>query len=141
MGPFIAVKFDADLPTPFTIKVGFVFPLLSTATGNIFLAHMPERDTADLIAREGKLAPELLARKEAIVARVHKDGFAISEGHLMRGFSAIAAPVLDHTGALAGTVTLLGIGSQIDRSPKSEFVAQVRETATALSRELGSPTR
>jgi DNA-binding IclR family transcriptional regulator len=141
MGPFIAVKFDADLPTPFTIKVGFVFPLLSTATGNIFLAHMPERDTADLIAREGKLAPELLARKEAIVARVHKDGFAISEGHLMRGFSAIAAPVLDHTGALAGTVTLLGIGSPIDRSPKSEFVAQVRETATALSRELGSPTR
>jgi DNA-binding IclR family transcriptional regulator len=141
MGPFIAVKFDADLPTPFTIKVGFVFPLLSTATGNIFLAYMPRRDTERLVEREGQLAPELLARQDAIIGQVQKDRLVISEGHLFRGFSAIAAPVFDHTGALAGSVTLLGIGSRIDRSPKSEMVAQVRQTALDLSRELGRTDR
>jgi DNA-binding IclR family transcriptional regulator len=138
MGPFIAVKFDADLPTPFTIKVGFVFPLLSTATGNIFLAHMPKRDTDMLVEREGKLVPDLLARRAAISARVKKDGFAISEGHLFRGFSAISAPIFDHTAALAGSVTLLGIGAQINRSPQGPIVTEVRRVARELSELLGN---
>jgi DNA-binding IclR family transcriptional regulator len=141
MGPFIAVKFDADLPTPFTIKVGFVFPLLSTATGNIFLAHMPARETEPLVAREGRLDPELLARRDAIIAQVRKDGLAISKGHLFRGFSAIAAPIFDHTEALAGSVTLLGVGSQIDRSPAGPVAAQVRQAARDLSQQLGRPRR
>ena len=138
MGPFIAVKYDADLPTPFTIKVGFVFPILSTATGNIFLAHMPLSDTEPLVKREGQLAPDLLARRDAIAAKVRKDGYAVSEGHLFRGFSAIAAPIFDHTGALAGSVTLLGIGAQIDRSPKGPIVSRVRQAARDLSHKLGS---
>jgi DNA-binding IclR family transcriptional regulator len=140
MGPFIAVKFDADLPTPFTIKVGFVFPLLSTATGNIFLAHMAKRDTDALVAREGQLVPDLLARREKIATKVRKDGFAISEGRLFRGFSAVAAPIFDHTAALAGSITLLGIGGQIDRSPKGPVVSQVRRVARELSEQLGSPS-
>jgi DNA-binding IclR family transcriptional regulator len=141
MGPFIAVKFDADLPTPFTIKVGFVFPLLSTATGNIFLAHMPARDTDPLVVREGQVDPEMLARRDSIIAQVRKDGLAISKGHLFRGFSAIAAPIFDHTGALVGSITLLGIGSQIDRSPGGPVAAQVRQTARDLSEQLGSSHR
>lgn len=140
MGPFIAVKFDAELPTPFTIKVGFVFPLLSTATGNIFLAHMPHRETDALVAHEGTLAPELLARRDAIVASVRKAGLAISEGHLFRGYSAIAAPIFDHTQALAGAVTLLGIGSQIDRSPEGDIAREVRAAAHDLSTHLGAAT-
>lgn len=137
MGPFIAVKFDADLPTPFTIKVGFVFPLLSTATGNIFLAHMLERETRALVEREGAVSPDLLARQQTISAKVRKDGYAISEGHLFRGFSAIAAPIFDHTGALGGSITLLGVGSQIDRSPKGPIVSAVRKAASDLSAQIG----
>ncbi|MGE0630013.1 MAG: IclR family transcriptional regulator [Hyphomicrobiaceae bacterium] len=138
MGPFIAVKLDADLPTPFTIKVGFVFPLLSTATGNIFLSHMPARDTDALVEREGHLAPDLLARRDAISSKIRKDGFAVSEGHLFRGFSAVAAPVFDHTDSLAGSVTLLGIGAEIDRSPRGPVVSRVRQVAHELSGKLGS---
>jgi DNA-binding IclR family transcriptional regulator len=133
------VKFDADLPTPFTIKVGFVFPLLSTATGNVFLAHMPKRDTDALVQREGQLSPDLLARRDKIADKVRKDGFAVSEGHLFRGFSAIAAPIFDHTAALAGSITLLGIGGQIDRSPEGPAVSQVCQIARKLSEQLGHP--
>jgi DNA-binding IclR family transcriptional regulator len=141
MGPFIAVKFDAELPTPFTIRVGFVFPLLSTATGNIFLAHMPTRETDPLVAREAKLDPELAGRRDAIITQVRKEGLAISKGHLFRGFSAIAAPIFDHTGALAGCITVLGIGSQIDRSPTGPVASQVRQAARDVSLQLGNPDR
>jgi DNA-binding IclR family transcriptional regulator len=141
MGPFIAVKFDADLPTPFTIKVGFVFPLLSTATGNVFLAHMPKRETDPLVAREGRLDPEMLAQRDAIITQVRKDGLAISKGHLFRGFSAIAAPIFDHTAGLAGSITLLGLGSQMDRSLRGPVAEKVRQTAHYLSQELGHPHR
>jgi len=115
--------------------------LLSTATGNIFLAHMPTRETEPLVVREGRLDPELLARRDAIIAQVRMEGIAISKGHLFRGFSAIAAPIFDHTEALAGSVTLLGLGSQIDRSPTGPVAAQVRQTARDLSQQLGSPHR
>lgn len=137
MGPFIVSKMDADLPTPFTIKVGFVFPLLTTATGRIFLTHMPERETAPLVAQEGRLHPDMLARRDEIVAQIQATGLAISEGHLFRGFSAIAAPIFDHTGALAGSVSLLGLGSQIDRTPDGATAQRVRQTARDLSAALG----
>jgi DNA-binding IclR family transcriptional regulator len=137
MGPFIAIKYDAELPTPFTIKVGFVFPLLTTATGRIFLAHMSERETRPLVEQEARLHPDILSRRDEIVTQIKRTGLAISEGHLFRGFSAIAAPVFDHTGALAGSLSLLGLGSQIDRTPDGPMAADVRRTARELSAALG----
>jgi DNA-binding IclR family transcriptional regulator len=109
------------------------------STADIFLTHMPKRETEPLVAREGKLDPEMLGRHDSIVGQVRKDGLAISKGHLFRGFSAIAAPIFDHTGSLAGSITLLGIGSQIDRSPGGPVATQVRQAAHKLSQELGCP--
>jgi DNA-binding IclR family transcriptional regulator len=138
MGPFIALKFDAELPTPFTIKVGYVFPLLTTATGRIFLAHLPNRDTDVLVRREGKIHPDMLAKREAIVAGVRADGIAVSEGALFRGFSALSAPIYDHSHDLAGSVTLLGMGDQVDAMIGGKMVQQVRKTAKEISRAMGA---
>ena len=79
----------------------------------------------------------MLARRAEIVTQIQATGLAISEGHLFRGLSAIAAPVFDHTGALAGSVSMLGLGSQIDRSPDGPMAASLHETAQGLSTALG----
>ena len=137
MGPFIILKHDSELPTPFTIKAGFVFPLLTTATGCVFLAHMPERATHDILVQEGRLHPDLFARADDIRSEVKATGYAASKGLFFRGFSALSAPVFDHEGALAGTVTMMGVASLMDARPASEMVRAVRETAAGISRNLG----
>ena len=136
-GPFTVVKVDADLTTPVAIKIGFVFPLLGTATGRVFLAHLPASATDPLVAREKLVEPDLAARRAEIVADVQAHGVAISEGRLFRGFSAISAPVFDHTGAIAAAVTALGVGALIDRDPAGALATDVRAAAGGISAALG----
>jgi DNA-binding IclR family transcriptional regulator len=141
MGPFIIIKNDGDLPTPVSIRVGFVFPVLTTATGAIFLAYSPDAVTREVVAKEGSLHRDLLERLTEVRARVLEQGFAASGGHLFRGFSAIAAPVFDHEGGLAGAVTMLGIATFMDPKPGSAMVTAVQETAALIGAQLGAPKR
>lgn len=136
-GPFSVLKFDAELPLPVTIKVGFVFPLLSTATGRIFLSYLPERMTRKLVEQEAALHPDLGARRGEIVERILADGLSISEGYLFRGFSAISAPVFDHGGQLAASVTMIGIGSNIERDASSDMAQAVKRVGMSISQGLG----
>ena len=137
MGPFILLKQETELPTPFSIRVGFVFPLLTTATGSVFLAHLPARATQSLIEAEGRVNPDLLARAELIRDEVREQGYAASRGDLFRGFSALAAPVFDHEGSLAGAVSMLGVATLMDAKPTSPMVAAIRSAAAAISDSLG----
>ena len=137
MGPFIVLNYDAELPTPFSIKMGFVFPLLTTATGRIFLAHMPARLTEALVARESALHPDIATRRAAIETQIREQGFAASEGHLFRGFSALSAPIFDHEGALAGAVSILGVGTLMQTEAASPMVLATCGAARSISAALG----
>ena len=136
-GPFIALKPDYDLPTPFGIKAGFVFPLLTTATSNIFLAYMPEQATRALIEKEELLHRDLLARAQDTRREIRAAGCTVSKGHLFRGFAGVSCPVFDHEGALAGAVTMLGVASVVDTGPFSNMVLAVKEAAADISGKLG----
>jgi DNA-binding IclR family transcriptional regulator len=136
-GPFSVLTFDADLPTPVTIKTGFVFPLLGTATGRIFLTYLPELKTRSLAEREGALYPDLAARRATIVADVRAAGVSISEGYLFRGFCAISTPVFDHSGELAAAVTMIGVASLMDQSANGAMATAVRAAGATISASLG----
>jgi DNA-binding IclR family transcriptional regulator len=136
-GPFSILKFDAELPTPVTIKVGFMFPLFGTATGRIFLAYLPDRITRRIAASEAAIHPEIAARREEIVGDVLKTGVAISEGYLFRGFSAISAPVFDHQEQLAAAVTMIGVATLMDRSPAGAMATAVSSAGALISKSLG----
>lgn len=138
MGPFIISKVDADLPTPFSIKVGHVFPLLATATGRVFLTYQPSHLTQGLLVHEADLDPDLGRRRDEIVANVVTAGVAISEGHLFRGFSAVSAPIFGSGGDLAGAITVLGLGARLDRRVDGRTSAAVRSAAQEISRALGA---
>ena len=138
MGPFILLKHDADLPTPFSIKVGFVFPLLTTATGSVFLTHMPDAATRSLLQAESLLNPDLAAHVDEIRAGVRATGYAASKGHLFRGFSAISAPVFGHDGSLACAVSILGVAQVMDAGERSRLVGSVQTAARTISHALGA---
>src|SRR3546814_7740336 len=73
MGPTIVLKLDGMLETPLSIRVGYVLPLLSSATGSAFLAHMAAQEIAVALKREAALRPEGQPDTEAMGARVRSE--------------------------------------------------------------------
>lgn len=138
MGPFIVSKVDAELSTPFSIRVGHVFPLLATATGRIFLTYLPSRLTEKIVVQEAELDPELGRRRDEFASNVRATGIAISEGYLFRGFSAVSAPVFGYGDELAGAITVLGPGIRIDRRVEGRLSVAVQRAAHEIGRHLGA---
>jgi len=106
-------------PTFFVTSLGLgaVLPLLDSATGRVFLAHLPKPVTENRLRGEMKTArgraeplldgPSSRVGVSALVAQTRADGFASVDGRFIPGLAAIAAPVLDWQGDAALAVTLI----------------------------------
>lgn len=87
------------------LGLGTVFPLLSSATGQVFLAHLPDRLTARLLSEEAADADP--AEITAIKRRTRAQGWATVDGSLIPGLRAASAPVLNGQGEIDCAVTLI----------------------------------
>jgi DNA-binding IclR family transcriptional regulator len=107
--------------TSFTITslgLGSTLPLLSSASGRVFLAFMPRRLTAARLRLEVERAleagiswPDLDPTPESIdrlIAQVKADGVAQVDGRFIPGLKAISAPVTNWQGEAEVAVTLIG---------------------------------
>jgi DNA-binding IclR family transcriptional regulator len=145
-GPVIAYRQDGQQQGSMTIRVGYVLPLLFSATGRVFLTYLPRAVTKPLL-RPGALqrpvgAPRLGASAIAklvreAVAQVRADGYATSESQINAGFFAMSAPVLNHAGEIAATLTLIGPSQYLKKATRSEALRLLTGAASKLSAELG----
>ena len=69
--------------------------------------------------------------------RVRKRGWAVAPGEILSGINALAAPIFDGGGALAGTIGILGSVQHLAPRPAPKLVAAVLDAAADLSRRLG----
>lgn len=123
-----------------SIRQGYVLPILSSATGRVFQAHVPERETAPLVARETEMAPELAARALAGLAEVRATGVAVSDQQLNQGFAALSAAIFDHDDRIAAALTALGLRAAVDLDRAGATARAVAAAAAAISRALGAAT-
>lgn len=143
-GPCIVAKADGKLQGAFSVRLGYILPLTTTATGLIFLAHLPEYETA--WAREAQTAYDAArdARtpsEEEIaesIEKVHKLGYASTVGMLNRNFAGLAAPIFDYSGKVAATLTLLGPSEFMGRARQKEFVNLLLDATRTVSQRMGS---
>ncbi|MGQ0429991.1 MAG: IclR family transcriptional regulator [Gammaproteobacteria bacterium] len=124
-----------------TTRPGTLFDFHCTAQGKIALAFGPpelwrrvqraplRRWTAATITDRERLKAE--------VERVRRQGWAVAPGEILSGVNALAAPVFDASGALAGTIGILGSIQHLAARPAPRLRAAVREAAADLSRRLG----
>ena len=113
-----------------SVTVGATLPLLTSATGRVFLAFLPRRQTSVLAAQEaiaGGGDPDALAAQASALGMGHVSGDHIP------GLSAVAAPVLDAFGEAAAVITLVGTRNGI--SPHA--INQLRAKAATASARLG----
>ena len=105
-------------PVNTSFGLGTTLPLLTTATGRAFLAHLPKHITetqrsaeARRIARNPALSKDVPFAKTAIDAMVddvRSTGFSSVDGQYIPGLAAIAAPILDWQNEAQAVVSLIG---------------------------------
>ena len=146
-GPTIIKWEQGRLNTAVRIREGRNLPLLTTATGRVFLAFLPEADLKGLLADELQQQREMLPKEKAKTdvdverfrAEVRRHGVGRMIGEENPGLVALAAPVFDHDGRMVMAITLVSIigtmNADYDAAPANELKA----TANQLSRRLGAP--
>jgi DNA-binding IclR family transcriptional regulator len=108
------------------LGLGTVLPLLTSATGRVFLAHLPDALTRPLLPRGTR-------REAAETARaVRAAGYAAVDGSLIPGLVAVAAPVLNWQGEAEAAITLISTDPALI-APDGTPLANLRESCAALS--------
>jgi DNA-binding IclR family transcriptional regulator len=141
-GPTIVRWLGADTPVSASLRTGSVMPLTRSATGQAFLAFLPHQTTAPWIkqelaehARHG-LTPATREEVDQLAAQIRRRGLARTS-EFIPGISGMAAPVFDHSGAMALALVVLGYSKPFEAVGDS-IAATVSHKAEKLSARLGA---
>jgi DNA-binding IclR family transcriptional regulator len=107
------------------------------ASGKAILAHLDE-NRRDAILDQVTKARRAELTKALELARSR--GYAISHGEVFVGAVALAAPVFNHNGEVAGCVGLFGPKARVKDSDIPRFGALVMQAANAISLQSGYRT-
>lgn len=115
-----------------SLGLGSTLPLLSSATGRVFFAWLPETITEKLMHEELKRARASgreigeagsgVKGARALAARVRGAGYATVDGRFIPGLVAASAPILDWQDEAQAVVTLIGTNPN-DIEPGSPAIA------------------
>jgi DNA-binding IclR family transcriptional regulator len=133
------------VPSPQSIRyVGWIgrrTPLHCTASGKIFLAYMPANQRSKILALPlAKYTEKTIMESQVLeqsLAQIRQQGYAIVVEEFLEGFSAIAAPIFNHTGQIVAAVSIAGPTYRLDLTKIETFVNPIREVARLISAELG----
>lgn len=142
-GPVIVAMQESDHWLTMNIRVGSRLPILTTAIGRTFLAHLPEADTAPLIAAERKAAQTrgvTLPSVEEIASltgEISKRGLARAPSAIIPGIDAVAAPVFDFASALVAVICVVARSEAKITGWNGSAVRALSEAAADISARLG----
>lgn len=137
-----------------TLRHGSVFSLSGTASGRLFAAYMPEAQARALLKEERDAARHAGARPLAVgmptpaqvpswkefseeLKTVRAHGISRSEGEIVPGISAMAAPVFDAAGQLRLALIAIGAAGIFDARHDGAVALGVSGCAELISRRLG----
>ncbi|WP_043829387.1 IclR family transcriptional regulator [Muricoccus aerilatus] len=123
------------------VKPGSQLALHCTAQGKITLAYSePEQRERVLLSRFEIRTAHTISSPTALRAeleRVRRRGWAVSPGESVLGVNALAAPIFDGSGALAGTIAIVGSIQFIEAEPSPGQIRAVVEAGRRVSALLG----
>jgi len=149
----------AESPSPVHVNMrhGTVFSLTNTASGRIFAAYLAVDTVKQLLDAERQREKQRKSGEQPMEAgmppqpplpswseferqlqEVRLHGISRSEGEVIEGVSAMAAPVFDHTGAIVLSVTAIGPAAIFDTAWDGEIARALKACAGAVSGRLGA---
>ena len=124
-----------------TTPPGTLFDFHSSAQGKIALAFGPDRLWQDFTNKATKqwqtdTGVDLNKLKKEI-DQVRKRRWAVAPGEALIGINALAAPVFDADGELAGTITIVASMQHLSANPDRTTIAALQSAATEVSARMG----
>lgn len=150
---------EADAPVRVTLRHGTVFSLAHTASGRLFAAHLApalvrarleaeRRRTARGDADEGLALAGMPAAQptpswsafETQLKEVRARGLSRSEGEILAGINAMAAPVFEPTGGMVLALVAIGPAATFDSRWSGANARGLQACARDISQRLGAVT-
>lgn len=121
------------------VRIGSVLSLTRSASGLIYLSHLPTTLTKPFISQQRTECNQTALDK--LIKQVREEGVARIRDTMLPGISAVAAPVFNHESQLVYALTVLGSSANFDTNLEGMNSKRVKEAAAQLSRELGAPAQ
>jgi len=134
-GPTVVQVESAVRAVTVVTQVGSVLPLLTSSTGLVFTAYLPERETADLVAAER--LQEGVEDPAALLQEIRTRGLHHVHGLLLPGVDALSAPVFDATGRLAAVLTVVGPTSMFHADAHGPAAEHLLAASRTVSWRMG----
>lgn len=124
-----------------TATVGQRLPAHCTASGKLFLAHLPQEEldlyfqeplkkyTDFTITAAATLQPQLM--------KILEQGYSYDDQEMELGVRAIAAPVFDFEGKVIAAMSIPGPINRMKPDRVAEIARSLQDTANQVSRRLG----
>ena len=128
-------------PMRYNVTLNSLEPIVWGSTGRTLLAHLDDAEIHAAIVR-GERSPVLGLVPDEVEIRValddiRRDGYAITHGHRTANAVGVAVPFFDAQGEITGSVGFLIPEFRWVTAPREEIIQALRDTATAISRQLG----
>ncbi|MES2497371.1 MAG: IclR family transcriptional regulator [Pseudomonadota bacterium] len=144
-GPCVVAKADGNLQGAFTLRLGYILPVGTTATGQVFVTWLPREDVERvLVTQYAASTPHMVRARDraadldAIAATVRERGYGSTAGRLNQNFAGLAAPIFDADGKLGAALTLLGPADYVSDERQTQFAAMLTEAAASVSKRVAS---
>lgn len=122
-------------------QLGSVLPLLSSSTGLVFSAYLPERETIELREQEVRDATDHALADDNVYAalqgQIRSRGLHHVHGLLMPGIDALSAPVFNAMGQVAAVMTIVGPTSLFHADENGPAAQRLLAATRAVSRRMG----
>ena len=127
---------DVESPRPINLafRIGARWPLLTTVSGRVILAHLPGDMREGAIARAGGV--EQAETFASTLSSVSERGYDLNSDETFLGITDIGAPVLGRHGAVA-SLTLAYVRPSRQPVDFAPVVARLLEAAARVSRGIG----
>lgn len=125
---------------PITVRIGATMPLLNSAMGGVFLAHLPAQLTDPVLRvqlEEGRLDSATTERVRKIRSDVLDSGVATTWGGVIPGVTSVAAPVFTAGESLPLVVTLVMPTRGTTEDSLAGLSAELLCSTRSMSEELG----
>lgn len=126
-------------------RLGSTLPLLTSATGRLFSAYLPEYVTQDLIeaelmsqARSATKRAKLRTDFYRTLDEVRRHGLSQSLGSLSPGIHSLSGVIRDHRDSVAAALTILAPAGEFDSALGGEPAKALQAAALRISENMGA---
>ncbi|MGX9985220.1 IclR family transcriptional regulator [Soonwooa purpurea] len=143
-GPTIIYRLDGTYSeTLFDLRIGSVLPILTSAVGKNFAAHLPHSSMMPMIIEEiksnkGELDLENnLNKVKEMLETVKQDGISQGRAEILSDLTAISVPIFDFSNTMIAGLTIMGKIGGLDDRINGSAAKMLKQAGLEISQKRG----